>query len=75
MTDPLSHPPYKTKTYATALACARSLLAEQIRDPEGEANPEYTRGVVEILADCFSLPGVWMDDRKQQVARDIGVQL
>jgi hypothetical protein len=60
--------------YDEAIVAARGLLAEQINDPVGEANPEYTRGVVEIIADCFGV-GVFMDDRKARVARDIGVTL
>jgi hypothetical protein len=61
--------------YREAIVAARELLCEQIRDPEGEANPEYTRGVVNLIAELHGIPGLDTSTRMTQVARDIGVKL
>lgn len=55
-------------TYKDAVQAARELLYEQIRDPEGESNPEYTRGICELLAVCFGRT-------RDEVAYEIGVEL
>ena len=39
-----------TTTYKAMIAAAKDLLSEQLRDPVGEANPEYERGIVELIA-------------------------
>jgi hypothetical protein len=59
--------------YTSAILAAQGLLAEQIRDPKGEANPEYTRGVVEAIAEIWPKIGVTTYTRKLEVARDIGL--
>ena len=40
-------------SYKQAIETARELLSDQIRDPAGEANPEYARGIVELIALSF----------------------
>ena len=54
-------------TYWTAVEAARNLLSEQIRDPEGEANPEYERGICELLSDLYGRQG------RESVRQDIGL--
>lgn len=49
--------------------CAEGLLSEQIRDPAGEANPEYARGIVELIVD---VAGFGMEFR-DVIARRIGL--
>jgi hypothetical protein len=56
--------------YNRAIAAAQGLLAEQIRDPAGEANPEYARGIVEVISDTFEIP----TDQRNDVASDIGIE-
>lgn len=60
-------------TYEQAIQVARDLI-----DPEGfdwseGSNREYVRGQVELLADMYAVPGVFMDERKGIVARDLGI--
>ena len=55
--------------YGEAIKAAQDLLCEQIRDPEGERKAEYTRGMCELLADCFA------QSSREDVARDIGLPL
>lgn len=62
-------------TYAQLIDSARELLCEQIRDPEGEANPEYTRGVVNLIAEVRGKPGMDTSTRMGEVAAEIGVTL
>lgn len=64
-----------TVTYEDAIQEARELLYEQVRDPENESNPEYTRGVVNLIAGLFGEKGILTSDRMVTVAKDIGVTL
>lgn len=57
----------KAQHYATALFVARLLLSE------GDENPEYDRGIVELLADLFDPSGLGMDTSVPQVRADLGV--
>jgi hypothetical protein len=51
-------------TYDEAIECAAELLADG-------ADPEYRRGVVNILADIFGRAGVPTSDRMDEVEADI----
>lgn len=55
----------RTPSYADAINIARDLLSE-----DGE-NPEYDRAITELVADLYGVSGVLMDERKEQVARDL----
>lgn len=66
-----AHSNVATTTYAELIEVAKGLLCEQIRDPEGEANPEYTRAICELIGDAF--PHRDLGERKLEVADDIGV--
>lgn len=57
-----------TATYAEMIRAARGLI-----ENDGTDNPEYARGIVELIADAFGVPGVYLADRKQCVAADLGV--
>lgn len=60
--------------YSEAVEAARELLRETIRDPVHEGHPEYTRGVVNLLAECFGKPGMDTSTRMDEVAHDIGLR-
>jgi hypothetical protein len=63
--------------YHEAIEAAKGLLGEQIRDPEGEQNYEYTRAILELIADTFGYRHGEedMDAAKQRIAKDIGVRI
>lgn len=62
------------RSYPEAISLARDLI-----EPEEELyehfNTEYARGVCEILADVYPVPGEGHAERKQQIARDVGLLL
>lgn len=62
----LEHPAWSDADYQEALAVARGLVESS------ERNPEYERGIIELLADLFGKPGVFLSDRKDEVVRDLG---
>ena len=57
-------------TYPEALNIARGLI-----ERDGTDNPEYTRGIVEFIADMFTSLDRFHAARKLTVARDLGVKL
>lgn len=60
-------------TYTEVITGAQDLLCETIRDPENEGHPEYTRGVVNLIAECFGKFEMDTATRMNEVAHDIGV--
>lgn len=66
---------YVPHAYYHALAAARGLLCEQIRDPDGERNVEYTRGIVELIADTwgYMIGEPDMDAAKVRILGELGL--
>lgn len=61
-------------THEELILAARELLTETIRDPR-EGHPEYTRGVVNLIAE---VDGHFEKDtatRMDEIAHEIGVSL
>jgi hypothetical protein len=61
--------------YSDAISCARGLLCETIQDPEHEGHPEYTRGIVNLIAEMFGKFGMPTGERMDEVARDLGLHI
>jgi hypothetical protein len=64
---------WKANQYNSALADVRGLMGEDTPDASLEANPEYMRGQLELLAQLFSRPGADTTERVLQIARDLGI--
>jgi hypothetical protein len=62
-----------TMTYEAAIEAAQEILVETIRDPQNEGHPEYTRGVVNLIAEMFGVYEMDTSTRMDEVARDIGL--
>lgn len=60
-----------SNTYKRAIAVASDLV-EGV-DLTNAANREYTRGIVEFMADFFPQSASYMDERKAKVARDLAI--
>lgn len=58
-------------TYAIALKLATDLI--EPGDTEFE-NPEYVRGMAELLADLFPIQGMPLADRATYIAHDMGIE-
>lgn len=59
-------------SYKVAIKVASDLI-EGV-DLTNPANREYTRGIVEFMADYFPQRASFMDERKAKVARDLGIE-
>lgn len=62
------------RNYDEAVRVARALIEPPLVPDEG--NAEYARGIVEFMADLYPRAegtGVWMAERKQAIAIDIGL--
>lgn len=57
-----------TVSYADAIQVARDLTEN---GSSTQDNPEYTRGIVELLKDCFGYRGVDGGERAEQIEADI----
>lgn len=60
-------PGFREATYHQAITTARGLIED------GAENTEYVRGIAELIADLWGIPGVFLAERKFQVADDLGV--
>lgn len=61
-------------TYNELMDAAREILRETIRDPQ-EGHPEYTRGVVNLIAEVSGKFKVETSTRMDEIARELGVTL
>lgn len=73
MNDGNEHNMSDSMTYTDAVEAARRLLVETIRDPEHEGHPEYTRGVVNLIAELWGRFEMDTSTRMDEVAGEIGV--
>lgn len=62
--------PKATTTYADALRVCIDFNDNDI-DTATEHSPEYLRGQLELIADCFAIPGTYIGGRIEQVRADI----